>query len=330
MRDKSSQFSGKHKVNGGWVKDLSEMIGREIYERFIICGKPEIKRTKKGDTCFLTVKIGDKTGETELKVWQIPIPEADKVMAWFEAGKVYALETTVREYNNKVQLNMTWERDHVNRPWHCESTDYFEDDFNMITEWPFGFSLETLAGRINELIINMKHPGYRAILVSFWLNSDWLTQFKKWPAAKHRHHAYIGGLLHHVFEMLEIMMGYSALGYEQLNLDLLAIGIILHDIGKLDEYKLGLQISYDEDIGKIGHSARAVELIDRAVWERKIDISEADVRALKHLILSHHGDVENGFGSAISPQTPEARLLHCLDMMSAKTNEEYFKIHKIR
>src|SRR3989338_8224941 len=106
MKDKSSQFSGKHKINGGWVKDLNEMIGREIYERFIVCGKPGIKRTKKGDTCFLTVKVGDKTGETELKVWQIPIPEADKVLVWFETGKIYALETTVREYNNKVQLNM--------------------------------------------------------------------------------------------------------------------------------------------------------------------------------------------------------------------------------
>ena len=39
MKDKSSQFSGKHKINGGWVKDLNEMIGREIYERFIVCGK---------------------------------------------------------------------------------------------------------------------------------------------------------------------------------------------------------------------------------------------------------------------------------------------------
>jgi hypothetical protein len=68
MRDKSSQFSGKQKVNGGWVKDLGEMIGREIYERFIICGKPEIKRTKKGDTCFLSVEIGDKTGSTDLKI----------------------------------------------------------------------------------------------------------------------------------------------------------------------------------------------------------------------------------------------------------------------
>ena len=329
MRDKSSQFSGKHKVNGSWVKDLSSAVGREIYERFIVCKTPEIRNTKKGDTCFLSVEVGDKTGSIELKVWQIPIPEADKVLTWFEQGKIYAIEAAVREYRDKTQLNMTWERDHANRPWICDVTDYFEEDFNMIAEWPFSFSIETLAGRINELILGMKHPGYREILQAFWNDDDWRKRFKKWPAAKRRHHAYIGGLLHHVYEMLEIGLGYSALGYDKLNVDLLVAGIILHDIGKLEEYKLGLQIEYDEDVGQIGHTVRTIELIDRAVWENKIEISETDLRALKHLILSHHGDVELGYGSAVSPQTPEARLMHCLDMTSAKTNEEYFKKHKI-
>lgn len=328
MNGKSSQFTGKHKLDGMWVKDLNDQVGREIYERFIVCKKPEIRNTKKGDTCFLSMEVGDKTGSTELKVWQIPIPEADKVLAWFEVGKVYAIEASVREYRDKTQLNMTWERDHANRPWICETSDYFDEDFNMIAEWPFAFSIDLLAGCINNLIINMKHQGYRAILQAFWNDLDWLMRFKKWPAAKRRHHAYLGGLLHHVYEMTVLSSAFTTSGYEKLDDDLLMTGIILHDIGKLEEYKLGLQITYDVEAGRIGHLVRAIELIDQAVWENKIEIFDHDLRALKHLILSHHGDTDLGFGSPVSPQTPEARLLHCLDMLSAKTNEAYFTAHK--
>jgi 3'-5' exoribonuclease len=37
-----------------------------------------------------------------------------------------------------------------------------------------------------------------------------------------------------------------------------------------------------------------------------------------HLIISHHGKVELGWGSSIDPKTPEAIALHHADDMSAK------------
>jgi len=39
---------------------------------------------------------------------------------------------------------------------------------------------------------------------------------------------------------------------------------------------------------------------------------------LQHIILSHHGDLAHAFGSAKSPATPEAMMVHFIDDVDAK------------
>jgi len=42
------------------------------------------------------------------------------------------------------------------------------------------------------------------------------------------------------------------------------------------------------------------------------------LRKLLHLVLSHHGEVKNGWGSPLSPRTPEAFALHHAENLDAK------------
>ena len=51
---------------------------------------------------------------------------------------------------------------------------------------------------------------------------------------------------------------------------------------------------------------------------KKIDAPKKLKIQLIHMILSHHGDTSLGWGSAVSPKTPEALALHHADDMSAK------------
>jgi 3'-5' exoribonuclease len=39
---------------------------------------------------------------------------------------------------------------------------------------------------------------------------------------------------------------------------------------------------------------------------------------LQHIVLSHHGEVSDGFGSARSPSTPEAIAVHYIENLDAK------------
>lgn len=331
MNDKSSQFTGKHKLDGTWVKELGAKIGLSVYERFAVCEKPAAGKTAKGDA-FVTVELGDKTGHVKLKVWSVPRYEVEKTLARFEMGRVYVFEAQVREYKGRAELHMNWPPNGAGWPWLCEATDYFEQDFCDVSSDRTTVPIPEMLEYVRRTIETIKHEGYRLIL-SRMFTPELKEKFARWPAAKKFHHACIGGLLQHVFEMLKMAETVVALN-PKLNADLLRTAIILHDIGKLDEYTLGMQIGYNEDAFSVGHMVIAVKRIMFAVMSQALqkadegkDIvalfgeNEKDLTALEHLILSHHGPVELGHGSPVSPRTPEAVALYHLDLLSSKVNE---------
>lgn len=326
MNEKTSQFSGRHKGQGTWVKDLSTRVGRQIYERFMVLNRPELRQARNQDW-FLSVELGDKTGTIQLRIWKIPELEKDRVCSWFVEEGVYAIGARVDEYKDQTQLSMTWDQ-RKPLPWKCEfsgdpeTTDYFLDDFVQLHEDWQAFPAERMVKYVEAVIDSMSPPGYRALLKSFWDDPEWQGRFVRWPAGKFHHHAFLGGLLQHVYEMLMFVDNFGVVaGYPELNVDLLRTGTILHDIGKLSEYLVGAQIRYNEEAFKLGHMVIAVREIDRRVREQAVLISEGELEALYHLILSHHGEMEAGHGSVISPATYEARVLARLDHFSAELNK---------
>ena len=331
MNEKTSQFTGKHKTEDTWAKDLTKLVGLPIYERFAVCEKPEAGKTAKGDA-FVTVGLGDKTGHVKLKVWAVPRYEVEKTLAHFEVGRTYVFEAQVREYKGRAELHMSWPSNGTGWPWLCAETDYFEEDFCDVPSDRTAVPIVEMIEYVEKIIASIKHEGYRLILMSVF-TTDLKAKFARWPAAKKYHHACIGGLLQHVYEMLKAADVVLALN-PTLNADLLRTAIILHDIGKLDEYTLGMQIGYNEDAFAVGHMVIAVKRIMLAVMDKALlDAQEGkdvcvlfgenkkDLTALEHLILSHHGPIELGHGSTVSPKTPEAVALYQLDLLSSKVNE---------
>jgi len=269
----------------------------------------------------LNVELGDKTGHVKLKVWGVPRYEVEKALAHFQSGGVYALEAQVREYKERTELHMNWPANGTGLPWLCVETDFFEEDFCDVPDDRTTVSIPDMTRYLMDVIAGVKHEGYRRIL-GYAFSEERMKRFAKWPAAKKFHHACIGGLLQHVYEMLKTAEVVIALN-PQLNADLLRTGIIFHDIGKLQEYTLGMQIGYNADAFAVGHMVLAIKEI--FLWVMKAELDRAaldtkDVTALEHLVLSHHGPIESGYGSAVSPATPEAVALYHLDQLSAQVN----------
>ena len=63
-----------------------------------------------------------------------------------------------------------------------------------------------------------------------------METFKKAPAAKKNHQAYLGGLLEHTLKVCALAAKIAEV-YPQADRDLLIAGTILHDISKLEEYQ---------------------------------------------------------------------------------------------
>jgi 3'-5' exoribonuclease len=105
--------------------------------------------------------------------------------------------------------------------------------------------------------------------------------------------------------------------YTNLNRDLVAAGVLLHDIEKLNEIlsdEMGIASGYSFEGQLLGHIIQGIKLVDRLGEE--LGISREKTIMLEHMILSHHYEPE--FGSPKKPLFPEAEILHYLDMMDAR------------
>ncbi len=134
-------------------------------------------------------------------------------------------------------------------------------------------------------------------------------------AAKSVHHNKVGELLWHIARMAK-MAGATADTYSFLDRDMLLAGVLLHDIGKLDELstdEMGIT-DYTKDGFLFGHALLGIELVKKHA--EKMGTSEEKVRCLTHIIASHHGIRE--YGAITIPATAEAYAVHCIDLIDAR------------
>lgn len=143
----------------------------------------------------------------------------------------------------------------------------------------------------------------------------------KWqtvPGALSIHHAYLGGTLIHSYSVARIAESI-ALKVPGANADLCVAGALLHDVGKLYTYKLDKATICMTDDGRLfDHIFMGAEFVDNFSDNIEIAKSPADehkLKLLKHIILSHHGELE--FGSPVTPLCIEALIVHHADAVDA-------------
>ena len=140
------------------------------------------------------------------------------------------------------------------------------------------------------------------------------TRYKRAPAAKVMHHAYLGGLLEHVIGLCGLAHQIAA-RYPELDLDLLLTAAILHDVGKLDELCYDRAIGYTSEGQLLGHIVMEIETVANAI--NKIEgFPPALKTVVQHILISHHGQYE--FGSPKLPMIREALVFHYMDDLDSK------------
>lgn len=163
---------------------------------------------------------------------------------------------------------------------------------------------------------------YSLTALSVRLINENIKAFTKSSAAKAMHHNLYGGLAYHTYRMIKTAFAVCDI-YTLLNRELLVCGTALHDIGKILEMKTSdTGIANYTDMGNLfGHSLLGIEMIDREVWRMNQAIggrsyNSEQVAMLKHMLASHHGQPE--WGAIRNPSTPEAMMLHELDMIDSR------------
>lgn len=278
-----------------YVKDLRS--GDQLQNLEFAVLKAEKKIAKNGKE-YMDVTLGDKSGNILGRIWSEKF--AACCVDILKEGMIVGATAQVSEYQGKLQLVVTML---------VPLETYDDEDFIPVSRR----DIEEMYRELQTYVEGIGDIYLKKLLNNIFADSPFAEQFKKTPAAMKMHHAYKGGLLEHILEVIvfaEPMITY----YQPSNRDLVVTGIILHDIGKVEEiiWK-NLSIDYSAKGKLLGHINIALEIIARY---RPPQIDPECEQLLKHIILSHHGKLE--YGSAVIPATIEAKIVSLADDASAK------------
>ena len=165
-----------------------------------------------------------------------------------------------------------------------------------------------------ERLRRMAEGPLRALLLSILEDPSIAEKYQRAPAAMSYHHAFLGGLIEHVLSLVQL--GDQVCDhYEYLRRDLLLAGLVLHDLGKVEELSFSSGFRYSTRGQLLGHISMGLEMVQEKM--RQIPNFPLELKSqLEHIILSHHGKLE--FGSPKEPMFPEALVVHFLDEIDSK------------
>jgi 3'-5' exoribonuclease len=279
-----------------YVADLQE---GQLFTTLFLVREKEIRTSMRTGSSWLQLELADRTGTISGKMWD----QFAAVEKTFERDDVIQVRARVKLYNGQKELTLEQIVPAAER-------DYELGDFLPHTK----YDVEKLYSELHAAIAAMKNPHLKRLLLSVVDNPVIAPQLKRAPAAMTMHHAYLGGLLEHMLSLIGLGRAL-AVHYPELDADLLLAGIVLHDIGKIDELRYARGISYSTEGRLLGHIMIGASIVQEKI--RAIpDFPPPLAVLVEHLILSHHGTRE--FGSPALPQTREAVALHFLDDMDSK------------
>ena len=270
------------------------------FEGFLLIRSAEKRKDSKGSD-YVDMNLTDRTGEINCKIWNWD-PEAETP----EAGQPIKVRGTVQEYNGRLQLRV--------EKWRL-CTDDDPVDMNVLVPCA-PRKPDEMMQEIENTVESFSSEDLKKLTRGMLeLAGDRLRWF---PAAQRMHHAERSGLLHHMTDMLRLAKGALQV-YPWLNRDLLLAGVIIHDLGKIEEMKsdrTGNVTDYTRDGQLLGHLVRGITNLNRVAEET--GVTGECVILLEHMLLSHHGESE--YGSPKPPMFPEAEALHWIDIMDARMN----------
>ncbi len=278
-----------------YVNELE--ANRVITTSFLVHSK-EI-RTKKSGELYLSLLLGDRTGDVDAKMWD----NVAEVMDNFERDDFVKVKGLIQVFHNRPQLTIHKMRRMDDSE--IEYADYFPSSKRDPQEmWK----------ELREIVGGIGNPHLKALLEALLDDEDVARRYRIAPAAKQIHHAFLGGLIEHVLSLCTLAR-MIAPHYPNIDLDLLLSGAVLHDIGKIYELNYERGFSYSNDGQLLGHINIGLRMVADKL--RGLPDFPSALRSLvEHMILSHHGALE--FGSPKLPQFPEALLLHYIDDMDSK------------
>jgi 3'-5' exoribonuclease len=248
-----------------------EVAGLRPGQRFegrLACVAKE-RQTARNGSSYLSLRLRDRTGTVAARAFR----DADRIGLRFEAGDAVAVRGRVERFRGELVLEVE------------DARRIEPGSFDPAEFLPVAYrSAEELSGFLEHLCREVHDAELRAVVEAVVFSGPLAEEFRRAPATRRSHHAYIGGLLEHTVAVATLVLETSAL-HPRLDSDLLMAAAILHDVGRAREFTYGAEFGLSAEGRMLGHLTIGAEIVGGAAValpaERRL--------ALLNCVLSHHG-----------------------------------------
>ena len=291
--------------------ELRKLSAGSTFKSIFVIAAVSQKSDKNGKP-YYDVTASDSYGTIDAKVWsdaqwldkssEEPQSTDDRLPAEkipLLVGKSVGVNGNVAEYRGLQQFNFN------------KITLLNQDKYPASACLPRSpIPMDRLSGRFEDLLSHC--GGVAGDFVRFVFDGELFRAFRDMPAAVNHHHAYANGLIEHTVSVADCAKSMAEAmvrsGYD-VDVDVVVAGALLHDLGKLDSYRMVSVPEMTLEGALIDHVAQGYlrfnELADKFGLESKTRLH------LGHILLSHHGQRE--YGSPVVPATPEAMIVSSAD-----------------
>ena len=275
------------------VKDFKE--GEHINANLLISSL--VKGVTNSGAPYLSLSLQDNSKAIDAKMWDIK-GEVEKQLL---VGKVYNFDLEINMYRNNLQAK-------VIKVFPISQSEIDMSEFIFNSPISKDDLRKSIADGVNQ-INNEKIAKIVNALLNYYDKDVY-----EYPAAAKIHHNFIGGLATHTSGMIRLANALADI-YPLVNRDYLLAGVIIHDLGKIEEFESPILTEYSTKGKLLGH----ISIIDARLLQIGKDLNLEDseeLLVLRHMVLSHHGEYE--YGSPVLPETLEAELLTYIDNIDSK------------
>ncbi|MGA2440264.1 MAG: HD domain-containing protein [Tepidisphaeraceae bacterium] len=276
--------------------------GDVLEDVFIITNK-QLAATASGKY-YIKAFCSDRTAQLNVRIWNATREQ----FAAIPDGGFLRIRGRVENYQNNLQII-------IEQMWAAKEGSFDIADLMPHTER----DVDQMCERVFEICGSFQSRPLAALVRAYLDDEELMNRFCRAPAAMNFHHAFIGGLLEHTLNAMEVADAVCKF-YPKLNRDLVVAGVFLHDLAKTWELSYDSAFTYTDGGQLVGH------IVKGAIWvEKKAEqaektsgekIPQSLIDVIQHIILSHHGEPE--FGAARLPSTPEAIAVHVIENLDAK------------
>ncbi|MCA9192108.1 MAG: HD domain-containing protein [Planctomycetales bacterium] len=286
-------------------QNISALQPRDSVDEIYRVADKQLRTNRQGSD-YILLQLMDRTGQISGLRWNV----GQSIYESFQKGDFLRLVGTCQLHNGILQLIV---QDFEPVP----ATKVRLEDFSQSDPQ----ELQSLVDELRSRLTSFQNEHLKCLANAYLGDGAFVEKLSRAPAGIKTHHAFEGGLLRHIVDLMRVADSIAPL-YPQLDEEILRMGVFLHDLGKLEELSFDGDMTYTDAGQLVGHLVQGVVELQQRV--REIELSsgssfpETLLWRLQHMIVSHHGKLEHG--SPKVPMTIEAIVLHFIDDLDAKVN----------